>query len=549
LQGDDASWREASIQPVPIPDLGHTGIRTKFSTGAGDGFTPDGTMTETFRTDIHDTVRNLPPATRRDARDMKTRDYARAIRKHRPDPCGGSLLHAHMSSLELGSTAGGDGLLLHAEMLTGGSGAGAGAGAGARGLLRQSSSLGTFRSRFSPPSSPLSARRALAGYGRGRSGGGDGPGVGDGEWQDSRATTPAGSRQALLLRELGSVKLAAVAMAGGAVAVEGGSASGGARGGGFSPTETRSAGVRPSATGKGRGGSRKGGNRGTGAKESCDEGRLQDLTMQDAGGNPGCSGGAGDGGRDFERSLDSRSGADKEGGGGGGSGMTGVWSPFRGDSRADEGAWRADRRGRGERRGGPSEAGADGGRAGADGGRLGGGYGGDVPAERLVPPAANSSLSSNSRQRSTSKTATEPAATARDRTNPSPPPSRRPSTKAKSKRRPKPQEAFHRLKTPFSSGSLLSCLLDVRFGNTRDLSPWKPPGKRWDLGVLPAGITAPVGAWDGFDESDEGADEGDGGGAAGRAYRHQQPRYQASEHRSTGSDIVAGRDFAQVRDG
>ncbi|CAN0521603.1 unnamed protein product, partial [Scytosiphon promiscuus] len=67
----------ASIQPVPIPDLSHTGIRTKFSPGAGNGFTPNGNMTSTFRTSIHETMRGLPGGSLGDSRDLRTRDYAR----------------------------------------------------------------------------------------------------------------------------------------------------------------------------------------------------------------------------------------------------------------------------------------------------------------------------------------------------------------------------------------------------------------------------------------------------------------------------------------
>lgn len=47
-----------------------------------------------------------------------------------------------------------------------------------------------------------------------------------------------------------------------------------------------------------------------------------------------------------------------------------------------------------------------------------------------------------------------------------------------------------RLKKPFSADSLFACLLDVNYGNTRDLSPTKFPGQGWDLNTLPSGITA-----------------------------------------------------------
>lgn len=45
-----------------------------------------------------------------------------------------------------------------------------------------------------------------------------------------------------------------------------------------------------------------------------------------------------------------------------------------------------------------------------------------------------------------------------------------------------------RLKKPFSTDSLFACLLDVSYGNTRDLSPMRSPGKDWDLNSLPPGV-------------------------------------------------------------
>lgn len=70
-----------------------------------------------------------------------------------------------------------------------------------------------------------------------------------------------------------------------------------------------------------------------------------------------------------------------------------------------------------------------------------------------------------------------------------------------------------RLKKPFSSDSLFACLLDVRYGNTRDLSPDKTSGRKWDLKGLPARLTASVTApraWDGFVSEDTDGDDAEG---------------------------------------
>ncbi|CAM9772572.1 unnamed protein product, partial [Scytosiphon promiscuus] len=451
LEGDDASWRGASIQPVPIPDLGHTGIRTKFSSGAGNGFAPDGAMTNTFRSGIHDTVRNLAPPSRKDARDMKARDYARATRRHRVDPCGGSLLHAHISS------------------------------------------LGNFRSRFSPPSSPLSTRRALAGYGLCKKSGGGGFAKGDGGGRDSRATTPADGRQALLMRELSSVRLAAAGMAGGVFAGDGGSAGDGF--GARHPADSRSAGC--SLKGQGRSGIRKGGGRGMRRYESIDHCRLQgpreggaENDWESYGGGEGNDGLDPENGElDFDQKLE-KVGEGRRGDGGYGSASRGTGTPRAGGSDADEAAWRANRRGRGKRRGVPTEEGT---------------------RRRYSHHAP--------------RTASDEAL---------------------------PREAVRHLKKPFSSASLLACLLDVRFGNTRDLSPEKAPGQKWDLGALPAGIApATAGGWDGFYESDGEGCGGDGEGVVGGACGKEPPRSAASEYRSgsSGGGDANGADFAVVRGG
>ncbi|CAN0331626.1 unnamed protein product, partial [Ectocarpus sp. 12 AP-2014] len=471
LEGDDASWRKASIEPVPIPDLGHTGIRTRFSAGAGDGFTPNGAMTENFRAGIHDTIRNLPPQALGDARDMKARDYARAVRKHRVDPCGGSLIHAHMSSLELAG----------APALVGGEGVG---------LLRQSSSPGILRSRFSPPSSPLSIRRALAGYGRGRSGGGGGRDF---------STIPVESRQVVLHRELSSVKLAAVAVAGGS-----GASNDSARGGTgcSSAGATRSSPVvQTGAIGASMKGGRsntrsEGGTRGRalgGAEDSIADDRPQGRPTPDAEAERLRGGGVNSGTLQSSRSI-GHIGESRDAGGRiddtaarnlGGTVAFGF---------ADESAWRTNRRAGGKRRGRrtegslerrvqPEEEGLiDDGR---DGGRL------ELPR-------------SSSPWRTTPEAETVPPATRRT-SRPSAWRRQQPSSVTLTRSKPKPQSVRH-LKKPFSSDSLLSCLLDVRFGNTRDLSPEKPPGHKWDLRTLPTGIIAGAGAgggWDGFDEPDE----------------------------------------------
>eukprot|EP00903_Cladosiphon_okamuranus_P015489 g14300.t1 len=467
FEGEDASWRKASIQPVPIPDLGHTGIRTKFSTGAGNGFTPSGGMTETFRTGIHDTMRNLPPQALGDARDMKARDYARAVRKHRADPCGGSLLHAHMSSLELDTVG--------ARSLTP-----LGGGAAGPGCLRQSSSLGTFRSRFSPPSSPLSTRRAFAGYARVRgwnNGGGCGVlGLEEGAPRGA-CSAPSEGRQALLRKELSGVQLAAANVAGVTNPAAGGGRSGRV-GTPTIPTGARTAGegtlMDEGSHESSRGASRPGRGEGT-AKDRPQE----TVPTQDAEVDPGHGGEEKNGTADLARIR--RNGEDNINSS---VGFVGGWNSGSSDLEAgdaDESAWRSNSRARGRRRARPTGTGA--GSARPEDSRDG------HPA--LQGPTSVSPLDSHSREMPRKKTRKHPCSR------------RHRSTASAAKPRPR------HLKKPFSADSLLSCLLDVRFGNTRDLSPAKPPGQKWDLRTIPAGVTVGTaspgiaGGWDGCDESED----------------------------------------------
>lgn len=453
-------------------------------------------MTESFRTGIHDTIRNLPSPTLGDARDMKARDYVRAVRKHRVDPCGGSLLHAHMSSLEFSAAA-------RSGPSTPAFFAGGAAGSAS---LRQSNSLGGFRSKFSPPSSPLSARRALAGYGRGISRGGGG--VRD------FSTTPADNRQALLLRELGSVKLAAAAVAGGTgAAVDGSNSSGDANFGscdGNTPSakvaitgSTPTAGEWLTATSVGESGGR-----GVGCnKESAQrcgglstaecraQGRVRTSDGAEAERRHGGSEHSGRLG--FSPSGESGGGENRRGSGSGcGNGAAIESRGFEESSR------RASPRARGRRRGRPADAGL------TTAATLERGHhpDGDGRAAPILPDTNSSSLNSNSRATPTGAAATiRRAKKTISRRHQS-------SSSSSSKLRSKPRH----LKKPFSSDSLLSCLLDVRFGNTRDLSPEKAPGQKWDLRGLPIGMSIGMsatadGGWDGFDETDD-LDGGRGNG-------------------------------------
>lgn len=433
-------------------------------------------MTEMFRTGIHDTIRNLPPSpSLGDARDMKTRDYARAIRKHRVDPCARSLLHAHMSSLELDTVG------ARSSTPFGG------VGAAGPGCLRQTSSLGTFRSRFSPPSSPLSTRRAFAGYSRGgrsRNNGGvsDGLDLEDGSGARGPCLAPGVERQALLRRELSSVQLAAATVAGVSSAPGGGGCCDTIP----PPVGARTAasdasieeGLHVSSRGLSQGGG--GGRQSTRAQHGGGEGSAKasprGVPLSDAELDRRHGGDEGKNERvDFPRSRKDDSEEKNI------VGFAGGWNSC-GDVKAgdaDESARRTNSRARGRRRGRPTGQGD--GNARPEDGRD------DGPLAQPEPTLS----CYNSRSRAT------PTAAAKATRKPG---SRRhPRTSAM-----KPRH----LKKPFSSDSLLSCLLDVRFGNTRDLSPARPPGQKWDLRTIPAGITAGVvsataDGWDGYDESED----------------------------------------------
>lgn len=431
---------------MPIPDLTHTGIRTKFSAGAGDSFTPDGAMTEVFRTGIHETVRSLPAcggatSTLSDTRDMKTRDYARAVRRHRADPCGGSLIHAHMSSVELGGGGGGPG------SAPGGSGLLSGPPA-----LRGSSSLRSFRSRLSPPSSPLSARRR------------DRAGV-----EGLDCGTPAEDRQALLQRELRSVKLAAAAAAvgyrkrseHGLTTTSTGAPDAPAPAGGGSRVATRS---RASSRGLSRGHAE--GPMGANAdwattttshssKARCPDGLVSDSTFAAS--------------QQWKRT------------------QSADWEGFDADRGAQgesdefefpfQDPWRSN------------------GRRGSRGRRR-----------RRIQPLAEGLASASTVRRT--RRHRSPAIT-------------------KSARR----------KKPFSADSLFACLLDVRYGNTRDLSREKRPGQKWDLTTLPAGITAAE-AWDGFSPEVVVAGAGQRGAGLAAGSEGGQRFVYSNNDRDSGDDFI-----------
>lgn len=510
VPGDESSWRMASIQPVPIPDLSHTGIRTKFSPGAGNGFTPNGAMTSTFRTSIHDAMRSLPGGGLGDPHDMKTRDYARAIRNHKVDPCGGPLLHAHMSSLELGLAPGG----------------GSGSVAGAAGSLmaprllqegasgRRSASLGVLRGRLSPPSSP-SNRRALAsdgagidlnvggvGLSGGASGGGGGGGSGVGVGVGG---TPSDSRHALLQRELRSVRLASAAVASVGLDCDSGDVRvGGTKGGivpprreitavvgsqiaggwrtksGIHPTrrvKTQVQGVSIACGGEEESQVWKEG----GENQELDTSRRRDVsdarcgTVSNAGKQRTRS--RVDVDRQVASCLRKTEEPEDEAGDDNGRSSGEVEALFDGDEawqkERERGRRRKGRRGR--RRVVPPAAGIF---EGGEQGRVqSGGRKLEVPVSSSSLPLRGWNLGAENyvRRRSADKRSTRSA----------------------------------RLRKPFSSDSLFACLLDVHYGNTRDLSPDKT-ARKWDLQVLPP-RTATSGvaprAWDGFASDDTDGDD------------------------------------------
>lgn len=162
-------------------------------------------MTEKFRSGIHGAIRNLPRIPPPDTRDVRTRDYARDTRRHRANPwSSGSLIHAHMTSLEFG-----DGSLSSPPLSP------LAFGWPRAGLLppgfplHQSGFRESFQDSLSPPASPLPDRPVLVGYGsRGRVGSCGGEAAGE------SPSTPLKTRKAFLLREISRVKSATTAVAG-----------------------------------------------------------------------------------------------------------------------------------------------------------------------------------------------------------------------------------------------------------------------------------------------------------------------------------------------
>ena len=460
--GDDSSWRMASIQPVPIPDLSHTGIRTKFSPGAGNGFTPDGNMTSTFRTSIHETMCGLPGESLGDSRDMRTRDYARAIRNHKVDPCGGPLLHAHMSSLELGLAPGAGTAASTMASTTSHEGA----------SIRRSALLGDFRGRLSPPSSPPSNRRALVSCGSGRAGVDVGNSSGGGG-----GVAPIDTRQALLLREFRGVRLASAVVASVGTDREGGDPRFGCTKSGVMPPRTvKTPAVSASISGCRGGRARNEG----GADPDLDASRQRGVLEVVRSGTPSNAekqrtrAGVDADGRGVVSSLQEYEGPESEAGVAIAKSLGDGEASFDGDE-----AWQQER-GRGSRRRG---------RRGRGGGM----------------PQASDSFEGGRGRRPSEGRALQASAS-------SPSLARRRSLGKRSAR-------STRLKKPFSSDSLFACLLDVHYGNTRDLSPDKMPGRKWNLQDLPARFATSVAAprgWDGFASEDTDGDDAEGTNARAR---------------------------------
>lgn len=450
---------------------------------------------------------------------MKTRDYARAIRKHRVDPCGGSLLHAHMSSLELDAAVGAR------------SSSPFGGGAGPGGCLRQSSSLGTFRSRFSPPSSPLSRRRAFAGYGRERrsgNNGGDGGLALEERGPHGFGSAPSGERKALLRRELSSMQLAAVTVAG--VTNPGGRCRTTSP-----PTGARTVAIdasmeerlHESSSSRGQGVGRES----TRAQQGGGAGNAK-VSLQGASTSGGEVGFENDG-EGINGSVGSarrrRDDDDEENN----AGLVGGWS--RSDLKVGatgEPPWTTNERARGRRRGRPTVKGTRGNTRRPEDSRDG----------DLLAKSTSSCSGPRLRTTPTAEAGAAAAAAAARKKARKPCSRRHPKTPAV---KPTPRH----LKKPFSSDSLLSCLLDVRFGNTRDLSPAKPPGQKWDLRAMPAGITAGMsaataGGWDGFDEFDDLAGRvGDGVGMVNpssmpRAFPASASGHDGSSRQGSDFDVV-----------
>ena len=78
------SWRHTLIQPVAVPNLAHTGIRSSFTFTGEPVLRPDGSVSNLLRRHIRDINKNLPKDPRGgcvDVNDMANRDKVRRSTK------------------------------------------------------------------------------------------------------------------------------------------------------------------------------------------------------------------------------------------------------------------------------------------------------------------------------------------------------------------------------------------------------------------------------------------------------------------------------------
>ncbi|CAM9759079.1 unnamed protein product [Chrysoparadoxa australica] len=76
-------WRSCCVQPVPLPDLNHLGIRTRFGKYV-EVLRPDGAMTDGFKSTIRDVIRDLPRDNlAKDQHDISCLDYQRSVVRFR----------------------------------------------------------------------------------------------------------------------------------------------------------------------------------------------------------------------------------------------------------------------------------------------------------------------------------------------------------------------------------------------------------------------------------------------------------------------------------